>query len=405
MSTATAMRRSNPWVIRALGMRGIETQEVEGDGDIKVAVDTVYFTDHGPRSNYRPVLHIRGRLVGLVPYDSPEIAYGVTEVVFDDKTEGGVPVVDAFYEFTDEQLVVLVGKGYFNEGFEPPSDLIDQVWTLPARYQGLVIAPEHENDAPLVFIDVIDRDGLLIDVDASGLDLSDYFPDYLSQLRAREAGVEHTVDPSLERTSQIDDVFEGATFGEYEPEADGTEETEGRVNEAEGASMVRTLGGTGSFLPTMSSPLFDALMRDAQAKYGEDFTTEPVSAETEHTGQDAQSKKTVEQMEPSDRASLTRDELGESFMSVMGDFISRSVDENTPGTLDETEPSDDMTEPVAGTGVSEEKAKAGENADRAVERRRVSVREAVENAAPSRDSETIETDIDAIDFGVDEPEF
>lgn len=104
MSTVTGMRRSNRWVQRALSMRDVETREVEGEADIKVLVDTLYFTNHGPSSNYRPVLHVRGRLVGLVPYDTPEIAYGVTEVTFDRNMDGGDSTVDAFYEFSDEQL-------------------------------------------------------------------------------------------------------------------------------------------------------------------------------------------------------------------------------------------------------------------------------------------------------------
>lgn len=429
MSTVTAMRRSNPWATRALSMRGIETQEVEGDGDIKVMVDTLYFTNHGPKSNYRPALHIRGRLVGLAPYDTPEIAYGVTEVTFDDQTEGEVPTVDAFYEFTDEQLVVLVGKGYFNEGFEPPSDLIDQVWTLPARYQALVIAPEHDSDAPLVFVDVIDRDGLLIDSEMSGLFLSDYFPDYLSYLRERrEAGSEYTVDPSMERTSEIDDVFEGQTFGEYEAGDEGVgqpEGSDGRVEETETSKLD---------LPTMGSPLFEALMRDARKKYGEDFLSKSKPAEESQAEETAETEQmveteqieqaaepteseTVEEERPSRLASVTRGELGESFKSVMGEFISRSVVEHTPGGANaglgetatgaevETE-AESGAEPVEGTGVSEEKAKVAESVDRVTERKRVSVREAVENAAPTTYTQSYGNsgDIDPVDLGDDEPE-
>ena len=199
MSTVTGMRRSNRWVQRALSMRDVETREVEGEADIKVLVDTLYFTNHGPSSNYRPVLHVRGRLVGLVPYDTPEIAYGVTEVTFDRNMDGGDSTVDAFYEFSDEQLVALVQKGFFNEGFEPPADLLNQVWQLPAHYKGIAIAPRNETEAPLVFLDVVDRDGLVIDSENSGLDLSDYFPDYLSEIRSRENENGFTANKSLER--------------------------------------------------------------------------------------------------------------------------------------------------------------------------------------------------------------
>lgn len=390
MSTVTAMRRSNPWVTRALGMRGIETQEVEGDGDIQVAVDTVYFTDHGPRSNHRPALHIRGRIVGLTPYDTPEIAYGVTEVSFDDQTEGGVPVVDAFYEFTDEQLTVLVGKGYFNEGFEPPSDLVDQVWTLPARYQALVIAPETENDAPLVFIDIIDREGLLIDSEVSGLDLSDYFPDYLSELRDKEARVERTVQNPLERTSQIDDVFAGMVMDEYEAD----EDPEGRTNEAEGSSISQMLSSPS--LPTMSTPLFDALMNETRAKYAQ----QEAEGEEPDASQDENAIESKDTQAPGASTSthLTRTELGESFASVMGEFITRSVSENTPdleglADLSGTDAADTAEADVSTVDVGD----VDEAVDRAEERKRVRVREA--EVADSTD------DFESLDLGEDEPEF
>lgn len=310
MSTVTGMRRSNRWVQRALSMRDVETREVEGEADIKVLVDTLYFTNHGPASNYRPVLHVRGRLVGLVPYDTPEIAYGVTEVTFDRNMDGGDSTVDAFYEFSDEQLVALVQKGFFNEGFEPPADLLNQVWQLPAHYKGIAIAPRDETEAPLVFLDVVDRDGLVIDSENSGLDLSDYFPDYLSEIRSRESENSLSADRSMERTSQVNDMFAGMDLSEYDEDG-----SEGRTNEAEGASISQALSGASvTSLPVMESPLFDALMRNAQNK---------AAVQAEETRED---KPSVE--------SAKESILDSTFKSVLGDFVASQIAENSPAVTE-----------------------------------------------------------------------
>ena len=390
MSTVTAMRRSNPWMSRALSMRGVESRGVAGEADIKVFVETLYFTNHGPRSNYRPVLHVRGQLVGLTPYGSPEIAYGVTEVSFDRNMEGGNVTVDAFYEFTDEQLVSLVKKGFFNEGFEPPNDLLNQIWILPAHYEGVVVAPRNDQEAPLAFIDVIDRDGLIIDAMTSGLDLEDYFPDYLTKLRSHELEDDKSAERTLERTNQVDDIFAGME-SQYNDEG-----TDGRTNEAEGASIAQALSGemgAKSILPVMDSPLFDALMRNAQAKFN--ITEDELVNESQAESEISVANESVPDVAASEvatkdqQATITTDELASTFRDVMSDFIDSSVAKNTPASKladivnagDEIESLEDLHEAVA-------------EADESVARKRVSAREAIEVA--TKDS------IDALSFD-DEP--
>lgn len=384
MSTVTGMKRSNRWARHALSMRGVESREVKGEADIKVLVDTLYFTNHGARSNYRPVLHVRGRLVGLVPYGSPEIAYGVTEVDFD-QMDGGATTVDAFYEFTDEQLVSLVEKGFFNEGFEPPSDLLNQVWMLPAHYEGVVIAPRNENEAPLAFLDVVDRDGLVVDAVTSGLDLSDYFPDYLAQIRVRDHENEKSVDHALERTDHVNDIFAGME-SQFDDEG-----TDGRTNEAEGASIAQALSGESTVLPVMDSPLFDALMRNAQAAQRADETEAEVAHEAETEIQSApvaQAQPEVVDDVESQRATLTTDALASTFREVVADVINTSVAQNAPEILvqPEVDSIEDLHEAVA-------------DAERDTERKRLSAREAVEAAAPVATAD----EIDAADL--DDPEF
>lgn len=377
MSTVTGMKRSNRWARHALSMRGVESREVKGEADIKVFVDTLYFTNHGARSNYRPVLHVRGRLVGLTPYGSPEIAYGVTEVNFD-QVDGGATTVDAFYEFTDEQLVSLVEKGFFNEGFEPPSDLLNQVWMLPAHYEGVVIAPRNEQEAPLAFIDVIDRDGLVVDAVTSGLDLADYFPDYLNELRSRDRENDKSAERPLERTNQVDDIFAGME-SQYDDEG-----TDGRINEAEGTSIAQALSGEPTVLPVMDSPLFDALMRNAQAAQHADETEAEVAPEAEiQSAPVVQAQPEVVNNVENQRATLTTDALASTFREVVADVINTSVAQNAPEILaqPEVDSIEDLHEAVA-------------DAERDTERKRLSAREAVEAAAQVATAD----EIDAADF-------
>lgn len=386
MSVVTGMRRSNPWMSRALSMRGIESQEVEGEADIKVFVDTLYFTNHGPRSNYRPVLHVRGQLVGLVPYGSPEIAYGVTEVAFDREMEGGNVTVDSFYEFTDEQLVALVQKGFFNEGFEPPNDLLNQIWELPAHYKGIVIAPRNEQEAPLAFLDVLDRDGLIIDAMTSGLDLVDYFPDYLTEIHSRDQENDKTVDHVLERTDHVNDIFAG-TESQYD---DGG--SDGRVNEAEGASIAQALSGESgakNALPVMDSPLFDALMRNTQITLGNEKTEDALTNESQ-TGSTFSVTDELKAAEDQ-QATITTAGLASTFREVMGDFIDSSVTKNTPAP-EVINPVDTETE----IGVPEGPHESVTEVKRDLERKRASVRENVEVVTKE--------DINSLSFN-EEPDF
>lgn len=367
-------------------MRGIESQEVEGEADIKVFVDTLYFTNHGPRSNYRPVLHVRGQLVGLVPYGYPEIAYGVTEVAFDREMEGGNVTVDSFYEFTDEQLVALVQKGFFNEGFEPPNDLLNQIWELPAHYKGIVIAPRNEQEAPLAFLDVLDRDGLIIDAMTSGLDLVDYFPDYLTEIRSRDQENDKTVDHALERTDHVNDIFAGME-SQYD---DGG--SDGRVNEAEGASIAQALSaesGAKNALPVMDSPLFDALMRNTQITLGNEKAEDALTNESQ-TG--STFSVTDELKAAEDRqATITTAGLASTFRDVMGDFIDSSITKNTPAP-EVINPVDTETE----IGVPEGPHESVTEVKRDLERKRASVRENVEVVTKE--------DINSLSFN-EEPDF
>lgn len=330
MSTVTALRRNNQWAQKTLlSAHDIEYTEVEGEGDIVISIESVYFTHHGPDMNYRPVLHVRGQLKEMSPYDTPEIAYGVDRLVFDSHVEGETPTVDAFYEFTDEQLTTLVSKGYFNKGFEAPASMLEVPWTLPARYKALVVSPIHENDAPLVFIDIEKRDGLRIDLEYSGLDLAEYYPDYLAELRAREKGEELDtgLGQVLDRSYEVDDIFADREAVEFVSD-EAPRQVREQIREAEES--------TG--LPQIDTPLFNALMEAQQAQQDRDqkILNEVVS----EAGPKSVSENTSQP--EAERIRLTIDQLnnpqsdrhdGESVKKakpVVADVLEKIIAENTP---------------------------------------------------------------------------
>ena len=230
----------------------------------------------------------------------------------------------------------------------------------------------------MAFLDVVDRDGLVVDAVTSGLDLSDYFPDYLAQIRARDHENEKSVDHALERTDHVNDVFAGME-SQFDDEG-----TEGRTNEAEGASIAQALSGEPTVLPVMDSPLFDALMRNAQAAQRANETEAEVAPEAEiQSAPVVQAQPEVVDNVENQRAILTTDALVSTFREVVADVINTSVAQNAPEILaqPEVDSIEDLHEAVA-------------DAKRDTERKRLSAREAVEAAAQVATAD----EIDAADF-------
>lgn len=267
----SAMRLSNPWLTRA--RRSGQSRDISGDCDLRVEVDRVWIHHHGPRSNYRPALHVQGRIRSLTFTDDEgrPVSNGdnLTGVTFD--PSDGEPLADVFYEFTDEQLAVLVGKGYFQPGFTPPTEMTGIDWLIPAQYQGTVIDPERSGDTPIVFLDVLDQGNLVVDAATSGYSLETYFPDHLSRVRGLEPGSEPLyLDQVHVFEDERDDLLAGVDLGQQEGRQGSRNEedpeSEGRDNEAEASSILSILSDEPEVvsLPEVSTPLFDKLVERFQ---------------------------------------------------------------------------------------------------------------------------------------------
>lgn len=209
MRTAGLMM-NDVWAHRVLRERGVETMRLEQvPAEVGVLVETVEMRHHGQEQKYRPYLHVTGELRSIRPGD--ELPYGITELTY---TAGQGEAVDAFYEFDDQQLVELAAKGYFREEFTTPGDVTGFEWELPATIDVVMLAPDPQVDGggvPVVFTHVHDRGDLVIGLDSSGYDLTEYFEDYSrAGIIQPEAAVgEHELRT---RSDQLDSLFGEEVF-------------------------------------------------------------------------------------------------------------------------------------------------------------------------------------------------
>lgn len=117
----------------------------------------------------RPYLHILGslqQLNGTLPYD-------ITGIY----TQHNTTRVDAFYEFTNDQLSDLVKKGLYERGFEVPEQIKESQLEVDVNCDFKIIKPDKNRnvDFPIVFAQVNNLRNLQLTQENSGYDLAEYF--------------------------------------------------------------------------------------------------------------------------------------------------------------------------------------------------------------------------------------
>ncbi|PDQ35483.1 MAG: hypothetical protein B5766_05290 [Candidatus Lumbricidophila eiseniae] len=192
-----------------------------------ILVEQVNFVHTGADENYRPRLHLQGRLV-KVEAPTVELPYAVTEIEY--RADFG-PLADAFYDFSSQQLAHLVAKGYFEKGFEVPDAMKGLMYVLPAQAKIVFVSPETLDEPPVVFLEVEDLNSMRVNEKISGYELAGYFPNLIAQREAeRETDLEkpigeHDMDFStmFARTAPELDLFAGEA-GHLSHEAEQTVE-------------------------------------------------------------------------------------------------------------------------------------------------------------------------------------
>lgn len=200
------LKVSDPWYSRLVTNDTVQADTLTGVPiESTVEIELVEMLHTGPENNYRPYLHLRGELTDARP--AVELPYGVSALSM---SRGSGVTVDAFYDFSQEQLATLVGKGYFTEAFRVPDEMAGIPWTLPGRADFLIVAPEFTDQPPLVFMNVHDHTALEFDEKSSGYELTAYFPDV-----SAEAEVTADIDPALKHDGSGRDVFHNIDFEEH----------------------------------------------------------------------------------------------------------------------------------------------------------------------------------------------
>ncbi|MEU0942515.1 hypothetical protein ABZ379_06920 [Streptomyces canus] len=232
MRTA-GLAMNDVWAHRVLRERGVETYRLEGvTAELGVMVESLGLKHRGKGENYRPYLHMTGELRSVTPAQA--LPFGISQVTY---SPGQGEKVDAFYEFDDQQLVVLASKGYFTSDFVVPEQVTGIEWELPATADMLVLAPsgaQTEDDTPVVFTQIHDIGGLEIDLESSGYDLAGYFADHSKDgvpraeavvdtrgLKARSDAINSLfTEDELGLDTEVKQVV-GSPVSEAEPVADG----------------------------------------------------------------------------------------------------------------------------------------------------------------------------------------
>lgn len=210
------------WAGRVLRDQGVETDRFEDlPADLNVMVEQIELKHRDRTENFRPYLHVSGELRSIIPTEAGVLPYGITEIAF---SIGHGERVDAYYEFSDDQLVALAGKGYFSSGFAVPDTLTGIEWQLPAQTNVVVLAvPGAEGITPVVFTKVRDIASAEISRASTGYELLDYFPDPTPQSEISEVETERA---TRTRSDEINSLFEDSEVAvELQEEAPQTTET------------------------------------------------------------------------------------------------------------------------------------------------------------------------------------
>lgn len=181
------MTTDNAWAARVLRDRGVQVEQITGLGaDVVAEIEQVDLLNHGEDLNYRPYLHLQGSLQSVVP--SERLPHDIHEVTF---APGQGKHVDTYYEFNDAQLAALARKGYFNQGFAVPQQIVGLPWELPVTMDAVVLSPAHAEDVPVVMVNVHDLGSVNTDLGSSGYDLVEYFE---NQSEQAEGDIESVAD-------------------------------------------------------------------------------------------------------------------------------------------------------------------------------------------------------------------
>lgn len=202
------LKDTDPWYHRVMGENTTQAETLRDvPVETTVDMDQVEILHHTAERNYRPYLHLRGTLAKVVP--DVVLPYGITELPL--SRGSGLPM-DSFYEFDNEQLSDLVKKNYFSANFEVPAAMVGVPWDLPGTADFTIVAPEFNDEPPLVFMGIHNQSDLLLDEANSGHDLQVYFQDFTHPELSATHVSDHEVEEVRTRTDRVNPLFSDEVF-------------------------------------------------------------------------------------------------------------------------------------------------------------------------------------------------
>lgn len=162
--------------IFAANINNMDSGEVDSLNNVPMSAvintDTAFLAFRSPWDRdypNRPYLHILGslqQLNGTLPYNISSIY-----------TERNTTRVDAYYEFTNNQLSELVKKGLYERGFEVPEQIKESQLEVDVNCDLKIVKPDPDKniDFPIVFAQVNNLRNLQLNQENSGYDLAEYF--------------------------------------------------------------------------------------------------------------------------------------------------------------------------------------------------------------------------------------
>lgn len=161
-----------------------------------------------------PTLRMSGVMSEVLPQN--QMPYDIRSIRFSDRERPVDFVTD--YTFTSEQLMSMVEKGLYINGFEMDKDkLIGQSVYMPTTAAIMIVPPTNEEEPPIVSVDVKLPPLFEMNLANSGYDFeSELMPDYRAQLLKdqAEAGITPDVDLVREATTDLFADVEMPAFNE-----------------------------------------------------------------------------------------------------------------------------------------------------------------------------------------------
>lgn len=190
------------------------------DCDMHIKIDSAYLSyksEYDELYPAKPYLQLRG----VCDYVDGSFPYDITRIKFDEEGERPVNLI---YEFSDDELGVLVFKGLYHKDFEVPRILEKMDFMVNGKANLLTVEASNDSKIPLMFADL--SANRLVEINENSLDgisIVDLFETAKSMEVSHEDELDFDEDYGESKKVKVtDNIFENNKFKDYMKEEDDT---------------------------------------------------------------------------------------------------------------------------------------------------------------------------------------